>query len=906
MPHELKRLAAEFRRQVWCLDENRLHELESVLDWRQTGERLSDREIETRLAQLTLADPYSGWVELLGPPDRAIRPQQKQSASNPVWNAESGQVALVSIQGTIVPRRIDAEDSSGGGFVSVEQISAAIQAVVNDPKVTTVVLDINSPGGSVQGIPELADQIYAARSVKPIIAVANYLAASAAYWLGAAATTLIASPSAELGSIGVLVIHQDESQKLAKAGVTTTIIRSVPDKAAASPYEPLSETAKADLEDKISRLHTQFVAAVARYRNVDVLAVAKNFGQGKTVSATTALSVGMVDRIATLADVLRPLVTTTASGATSSTPRGSTPHVSSHPDLTSRSFSPEPLTVHPQLLTALVRANLVDVNSPPDMLASALTLCLSAAGITSTASIGDQTAAIQLYAARTQLASQPTALADISSTGSVPPTPAPAPVATLSPQPATQPIAAGNGTTMSDIVAAVQISRLDPSQQMALLSEFSASATPVTQQQVIRRINELQVASQPSAGFRQVSVTEDAADKLAEQAQAAILMRCDRQMQADNGTVTVVGARGQEVAVDCRRPQYALQSLLGLSRQILLAANVGADVVNAMAPIDIAQAMFGAELPHLGLRADASYNVRGMFSNIFYNAQNVILRRSYEEAPTTFQIWARQGEAITDFKTVHRVIAGELPDPQVIPENGEFQETTMADGRESMRLVVWGEQFPTTWQMIVDDRLKAFTDIPRKQGIAMRRKQNKLCYGVLKDNAALENDSIALFHSSHANLAGSGGAVSSTTLNAMYAAMQIQPGLSSGTVLGIVPKYLLHPPLIRGTVKTVLTSTADTLANNSGVANIWNNALVDVNDAELSAAAGGSDTAWYGVADPNNSTVDTIEYAYLQGLETPQLRRVESTSRLATYNQIYIAFAVKAIDYRGVYKNPGA
>jgi hypothetical protein len=104
---------------------------------------------------------------------------------------------------------------------------------------------------------------------------------------------------------------------------------------------------------------------------------------------------------------------------------------------------------------------------------------------------------------------------------------------------------------------------------------------------------------------------------------------------------------------------------------------------------------------------------------------------------------------------------------------------------------------------------------------------------------------------------------------------------------------------------TVLQSTSDPAAGNSNTKNIWENGLTPVLDPELSAAAtGGSDTSWYLAGDKN--AVDTVEFAYLQGLETPAFERQTMFDRLAIAFRVYQCFAAKALDHRGLYKNAGA
>lgn len=193
------------------------------------------------------------------------------------------------------------------GCTSVEAFSAAFRQVIMDDAVSAVVLDVDSPGGTVNGITELADELHAARGAKPIVAVANTLAASAAYWLATQADEVVVMPSAEVGSIGVFAVHQDFSRMLDAAGVATTLIAAGTFKTEANPFEPLGEEARAAIQERVDDYYSQFVAAVARGRGVSAAAVRGGFGEGRLVGARDAVALGMADRVGTMSDTLRRL-----------------------------------------------------------------------------------------------------------------------------------------------------------------------------------------------------------------------------------------------------------------------------------------------------------------------------------------------------------------------------------------------------------------------------------------------------------------------------------------------------------------------------------------------------------------------------------------------------------------------
>ena len=152
--------------------------------------------------------------------DRTIRESRRKLATA----QSSGGIAVLPLYGVVTQRGNMVDDVSGPGSTSTQQFSSTLRQLLADETVGQILIDIDSPGGSVYGVAELADEIQSARSQKPIVAVANSLAASAAYWIGCAASEFYVTPGGEVGSIGVWQAHQDYSQALEESGVKTTLI----------------------------------------------------------------------------------------------------------------------------------------------------------------------------------------------------------------------------------------------------------------------------------------------------------------------------------------------------------------------------------------------------------------------------------------------------------------------------------------------------------------------------------------------------------------------------------------------------------------------------------------------------------------------------------------------------------
>jgi signal peptide peptidase SppA len=211
-------------------------------------------------------------------------------------------VAVLPLLGPIFQRANLFTEVSGG--TSLQQFAGTFRAALADPAVNTIVLDVDSPGGEVFGTPEMADEIFAARGQKRIVAVANSLAASAAYWIASAAEELVMTPSGQVGSIGVFALHEDFSKMEEMQGVKSTLVSAGKYKVEGNPLEPLSADARAAIQKQVDNYYGMFVKAVARQRNAKVSDVRGGYGEGRLVGASEAQAAGLVDRIATLEETL--------------------------------------------------------------------------------------------------------------------------------------------------------------------------------------------------------------------------------------------------------------------------------------------------------------------------------------------------------------------------------------------------------------------------------------------------------------------------------------------------------------------------------------------------------------------------------------------------------------------------
>jgi len=245
---------------------------------------------------LAVLGPRVGLTDLAAPAGYTP-PERSPSRAN-------AKVAVVPIHGTLVRRTIGLEAASG--LTSYAAIGEQIDAALASPEVAAILLDVDSPGGESGGVFDLADRIRAAAQIKPVWAVANDMAFSAAYALASAATKVFVSRTGGVGSIGVIAMHVDQSEKDAQDGVRYTAVFAGDRKNDLNPHEPISDEAHAFLKAEVNRVYGLFVETVARHRGIEPSAVRDTeaglfFGQA-------AVAIGLADAIGTFDVALAQLL----------------------------------------------------------------------------------------------------------------------------------------------------------------------------------------------------------------------------------------------------------------------------------------------------------------------------------------------------------------------------------------------------------------------------------------------------------------------------------------------------------------------------------------------------------------------------------------------------------------------
>ena len=294
--------------------------------------------------------------------------------------------------------------------------------------------------------------------------------------------------------------------------------------------------------------------------------------------------------------------------------------------------------------------------------------------------------------------------------------------------------------------------------------------------------------------------------------------------------------------------------------------------------------------------ARAAINSTSTFPAIMSNLANKSVMVGFNEAETTYQIWAGKGSN-RDFKEAARVALSEAGTLELVPEGGQFKQDSFGEASARTKVATYGKLFSLTRQAIINDDLGLFSKIATKYGSAAKRLVNKMVYAQLTGNVKMQ-DNVALFDTKHGNVAGTGEALSVKVIAKAITAMRRQKGIAGEATLNITPKYLVVPPELEMTAYQIVNSTAAVDGVNSGVANPYKGRFIVVADAELT-----DPDAWYLVADATQH--DTIEVTYLNGVETPRLETRQGFDVDGIEYKVAFDCGVSALDFRGVFKNAG-
>lgn len=297
------------------------------------------------------------------------------------------------------------------------------------------------------------------------------------------------------------------------------------------------------------------------------------------------------------------------------------------------------------------------------------------------------------------------------------------------------------------------------------------------------------------------------------------------------------------------------------------------------------------------------------FPNLLSNAAGKVLRQAYALAPVTWNRWCKVG-SVSDFKAATRHTVGSFSSLTTKPEAGEYKSGTLSEEKESIQAITKGRYITLSREMLVNDDLAAFTGMSQKLGRAAARTVEADVYTLLtsasgagptmSDTGAFFNSTAVTTAGGHANLAGSGGAITVPNIAAGEAAMMVQKDKGLNDYLALQPRFLLCSPAKKQIAWEVVNSLTDVSQSNSAKRNYVQAQL----NLEVLATPYLSGTPWYLFTDP--ADVEAFEVAFLDGVQEPFIDEEIEFMTDAMNMKVRLDYGVAAIDWRGGYRNPGA
>lgn len=282
------------------------------------------------------------------------------------------------------------------------------------------------------------------------------------------------------------------------------------------------------------------------------------------------------------------------------------------------------------------------------------------------------------------------------------------------------------------------------------------------------------------------------------------------------------------------------------------------------------------------------------FGNILLDVANKAILLGWEENEETFEKWTKKGQ-LSDFKTAHRVGLGAFPSLRKVREGAEYKYVTLDDKGETIALATYGELFSISRQAIINDDMNMLTDVPKKLGEAAKATIGDLVYAVLVDNEKM-SDKKALFSADHKNILTGGMDVE--TISAGRTAMRQQK--EGERTLNIRPAFMLVPTTLETQATQVVKSGSVKGADvNANIINPVRDLAEIIAEPRLDDA---SEKDWY-MASRQGS--DTIEVAYLNGIDVPYIDQLEGFTSDGVTTKVRIDAGVAPVDYRGLLKVTG-
>lgn len=775
-------------------------------------------------------------------------PKLKADVIQTVKASNGQRVAVVMLTGTLMK----AVSSMDGGTSTVKA-RREIRAAVADQDVSAVVLAIDSPGGTVAGTADLAQEVLNAKKKKPVVAFVSDLGASAAYWVASQADAVFANNATALvGSIGTLAVVYDMSGKAEKDGIKTLVFGTGPLKGAGAPGAPVSEAQQDYFRAMVEDSQKSFDAAVRKGREMTDARLEK-VKTGGVFGATEAESLGLIDGIKSFEQAVEEAAAMSRrmKREQNASNRAESPTQVLADDFERNLNRGSMLVCPPGTKITQTRAN-----GPTTPVRTAqMDETVSGGAVVADAPKIDIQAEIAEF--RKAKAAEMQRVAGI------------------------EKAAAGHADIIAEAIAGGWTP--DQAELKALKAGLSSNVRPFNPA-IVSRGHEKDCTRDALAG--------------------ALLLRSGVKLDAR--------LFASDAGFD-RFPSWLRADINDPERNRLMD---GAHKFKHLSAIDLAREcvrLDGKEVPYdRDAMLQAAFS-GGTLTNIFTTSVNAQLLGGYMQAPDTTGGWTQTTD-VADFKTNERPRLQTLGNSmKKLPRGSEADHEERSDQAESYKIFRYASQYVVDEQDFIDDSLNALDSMPGDMGQKAARLRPDLVYYILLANPTLAATSRALFNTTDGNL-GSSAALNSANLKAAISAFTLVR--ENNVNLNLTPTHLIVPTSLKFTAKELVNSAAIIIAGTAGsvtergtMNTLQDENLQWVQDARLENGVVDPDTGTTGSGSAStwflaSTMAKTIEVAYRRGTgRAPQVRSFTlDKGKWGMGWDINMDIGAKAMDWHGMRK----
>lgn len=826
---------------TWLIDERKMSEILAFLEFRSQGGRLDDEKVKESFA----SEPMAG---------------------NEIFFDDDGNkidvdgIRYLTVNGTMAPKMNLLMAFSGG--TSTQRLSRQLREAEADSTVRTVLIDIDSPGGAASGTEEARQALYSLRQKKRTVVVARNIMASAAYYFGSAASEIYATPSTEVGSVGVYQVLQEITGAAESAGYKFEVIRAGALKASGIPYEKLTDERRASIQARVDAVYEMFVNSVAQNLGIGADVVIKSFGQGTVFLADEARALGMIHGVSLFEDVL-------ANERRRNSRRQS---------ISSTSNREIFMKVTPKVKAALFLNDYVGDSQAEDSQCEVVIRTLARAKGMSAEAIEamDEAAMLDLVNGKSAKA-KPAGSSD-----------------TLVAEPARTIDSPQAGSERLRVLEINQAGRT-----MGIPDSVINAA--IVGEDTVEQARERFVKH---AASNQNTVSLVAGDSSIDKINGAVTgYLCDRlnmqglrptreeqgYSQSMRGMTTIEVAREQlrvcGVATHGMSKQQIASHWLGLGMSRHRAEATGAEFQTFDGQTILATANSSGDHP------DALSNLMG----------RVLDQGVMQEASNTYQSWARRVPDLPDTRPVSFIQTGVFHELDAIKEKGTHDEL-MFDSKLLAYIQAghYGNKVGLTLEMVMNDDIGIFAEQLSSLPGAASKTVDNACRGLLVSNPTMFEDNVALFHAIHGNLAGA-AAISDDSVSAHRKLHRAMKRYGSDRRMGLPIRMVMVPGALEQiTLKTLASVELKVPVQDSNINTVrGTDYLIDGLLDEY------SETRWYSFADQR---LAPVAYGFVSGMGGDRgMRKTWQDPDSGTrYVAIDLWFAFAPYTHRGVVMNPGA